>query len=119
MVPKPITIGKGNKVGLIAYGTSDLCMAEALDQLSAEGVKPDYMRIRAVPFTAEVKQFIEDHERVYVIDQNRDGQMFNLLNLHLKEGRLIDKLKSIRHYDGTPLDARTVCNEVTGKEKAL
>jgi 2-oxoglutarate ferredoxin oxidoreductase subunit alpha len=117
-VPKPIVDAPGGKVGVIAYGTTNLCMQECRDQLSAKGVKTDYMRIRAVPFTDEVLEFVKKHDRIYVIDQNRDSQMHGLLQWHLKDGQYTDKLISVRHYDGTPVDARSLSDQILQLEKA-
>jgi 2-oxoglutarate ferredoxin oxidoreductase subunit alpha len=117
-VPKPIVENAGNKVGVIAYGTTDLCMRECRDQLQNMGIKTDYLRIRAVPFTEEIKTFVSQHDRLYVIDQNRDSQMHSLLKLHLEKGNLADKLVSIRHYDGTPVDARSLSDQISQHEKA-
>jgi 2-oxoglutarate ferredoxin oxidoreductase subunit alpha len=93
-------------------------MQECRDQLSAKGVKTDYMRIRAVPFTDEVLEFVKKHDRIYVIDQNRDSQMHGLLQWHLKDGQYTDKLISVRHYDGTPVDARSLSDQILQLEKA-
>ena len=73
-----------SKIGLIAFGSSDFAVIESRDQLKKEyGVETDYLRIRAYPFSREVHEFVASHERVYVIEQNRDAQMLSLLKLDL------------------------------------
>jgi 2-oxoglutarate/2-oxoacid ferredoxin oxidoreductase subunit alpha len=117
LVPKPeIVRNDGNAVAIIAYGTSHHALVETLDQLQGEfGVKADYLRLRAYPFTPETHDFIAAHERVYVIDQNRDGQMYELLKLDIKVAD-IPKLRSVRHYNGLPIDARSITDEIISQE---
>ncbi len=74
------------------------------------------MRLRAFPFSPEVHAFVAAHQRVYVIEQNRDGQMLSLLKLDLP-AEDITKLRSIRHFDGLPLDARTVTDKLVLQEE--
>src|SRR5205085_1919750 len=89
---------------------------ESRDQLRKEyGVETDYLRLRAFPFTRAVLEFIQNHERVYVIDQNRDGQLNALLTLDLPVEQ-IGKLRSVRHYNGLPLDARSVTDDIISRE---
>ncbi len=75
----------------------------------------DYLRVRAFPFTRELHQFIEKHERVYVVDQNRDAQMLELIKLDLHPAQ-VTKLRSVRHYNGLPIDARSVTDEIVSRE---
>jgi 2-oxoglutarate ferredoxin oxidoreductase subunit alpha len=112
-VPRPELSGSGKeKVGILAYGTSHWAIVETLDQLSREhNLKTDYLRVRAYPFTGEVHDFIEQHERVYVIEQNRDAQMASLLKLDL-DPKLTPRLRSICHIHGLPIDARSVTDEL-------
>jgi 2-oxoglutarate ferredoxin oxidoreductase subunit alpha len=117
LVPKPIISGNKNKVGIIYYGTTDLCMNESIDQLRSSKLEVDTCRIRAVPITDDVIEFIKTHDRVYVVEQNRDGQMEDLLRMRIKDGNLINKIRSFRHYNGMPLDARTVTDGVLSFEK--
>jgi 2-oxoglutarate/2-oxoacid ferredoxin oxidoreductase subunit alpha len=118
LVPAPEVVQTGkSKIGLIAYGSSDYAVRESRDQLKKEyGLETDYMRLRAFPFSSAVHAFIADHERVYVIEQNRDGQMLSLLKLDLPAEETI-KLRSIRHFDGLPLDARTVTDKLVLQEE--
>jgi len=117
-VPRP-EIFKGNaktKIGIIAYGTSHWGVTESRDQLRNEyAIETDYLRLRAYPFTREVHEFIEQHERIYVVEQNRDAQMLSLLKLDLKP-ELTPRLRSISHLDGLPLDARSVTDEISTME---
>jgi 2-oxoglutarate/2-oxoacid ferredoxin oxidoreductase subunit alpha len=115
-VPKPIVSdGTGSRVGIVAYGSSDFAVEEARALLARKGVRTDYLRLRALPFTPEVAAFVAAHDRVYVVDQNRDGQMYDLLRLEV--GGDAPKLSSIRHYDGFPLDAETVVEGIEAGEK--
>jgi 2-oxoglutarate ferredoxin oxidoreductase subunit alpha len=116
-VPRPeITKGDNAKIGIIGYGTSHWGITESRDQLREEyRVETDYLRLRAYPFTREVHDFIEQHERIYVVEQNRDAQMLSLLKLDLKP-ELITRLRSIAHITGLPLDARSITDELTSME---
>jgi 2-oxoglutarate ferredoxin oxidoreductase subunit alpha len=115
-VPKPaVSDGTGARVGIIAYGSSDFAVEEARVLMARKGLKTDYLRLRALPFTAEVAPFIAAHDRVYVVDQNRDGQMYDLLRL--EAGSDASRLRSIRHYDGFPIDAETVIEGIEAGEK--
>src|SRR5215469_3676838 len=109
LVPKPIVAQTGrSKIGLIAFGSSDFAVLESRDQLKKEyGLETDYLRIRAYPFTRETHEFIASHERVYVIEQNRDAQMLSLLKLDLPAAETT-KLRSVLHFNGLPIDARSV-----------
>jgi 2-oxoglutarate/2-oxoacid ferredoxin oxidoreductase subunit alpha len=116
-VPRPeIFKGANAKIGIIAYGTSHWGVSESRDQLRAEyAIETDYLRLRSYPFTREVHEFIEQHERIYVVEQNRDAQMLSLLKLDLKP-ELTTRLRSISHLDGLPLDARSVTDELSTME---
>jgi len=116
-VPKPEIVSDGkSKVGIIAYGTSHWAITESRDQLKKEyNFEIDYLRVRAFPFTRELHQFIEKHERVYVVDQNRDAQMLELIKLDLHPAQ-VTKLRSVRHYNGLPIDARSVTDEIVSRE---
>jgi len=117
LMPRPeIVRNDGNEVGIIAYGTSHHALVETLDQLQTEyGVKADYLRLRAYPFTRETHEFIAAHKRVYIVDQNRDAQMLELLKLDIAVPD-IGKLRSVRHYNGLPIDARSVTDEIISQE---
>ncbi len=119
MVPKPILEGTGKeKIGIIAFGSTHWAVIESRDQLARESqINTDYLRVRAYPFTQEVDEFVARHESVYVIEQNRDGQLLNLLKVDLDPTQ-VAKLHSITHFNGLPLDARTVTHAVALHEGA-
>jgi 2-oxoglutarate ferredoxin oxidoreductase subunit alpha len=115
-VPKPaVSAGSGARVGVIAYGSSDFAVEEARVLLARKGLQTDYLRLRALPFAPEIASFVGAHDRVYVVDQNRDGQMHDLLCLEV--GSEASRLRSIRHYDGFPIDAETVVEGIDAGEK--
>jgi len=116
-VPPPvIREGGGREVGIIAYGTSHWAVLESLDLLDQEhDIHAGYCRLRAYPFSAQVHDFIRRYDRVYVVDQNRDGQMRDLLRLDL-EPEEISKLRSVRQYDGLPSDARGMTEAIVSQE---
>ena len=117
LVPRPEVVQTGkSKIGLIAFGSSDFATRESRDQLNKEyGFDTDYLRIRAYPFSREVHEFVASHERVYVIEQNRDAQMLSLLKLDLQAEDTV-KLRSIRHFNGLPIDARSVTDDLVTQE---
>jgi 2-oxoglutarate ferredoxin oxidoreductase subunit alpha len=116
-VPKPIVERvNGAQIGLIAFGTSHWAVTESRDQLRDEtDVKTSYFRLRAYPFSEELAAFIDAHERIYVIEQNRDAQMLQLMKLDLSPERQT-KLRSVLHYSGLPIDARSVTDDVLAQE---
>jgi len=116
-VPEPVVqIREKAKIGFIAVGTSDYAVREACDQLKSDyDIEASYLRLKAYPFTPHLQDFIRRHERVYVVDQNRDAQLLGLMRLEL-DAELIAKLRSVTYYGGLPLDARTVTEEVAGQE---
>jgi 2-oxoglutarate/2-oxoacid ferredoxin oxidoreductase subunit alpha len=118
-VPKPVVDVRPNaKIGLIAYGTTDFALEEARHQLLGErGVDTSYFRLRAVPFTDELKNFVAMHERVYVVEQNRDGQMADIIRLEV--GKDQEKIRKILHYTGLPCDARTITEAVLKMEASM
>ena|SRR5208283_4274947 len=119
LVPKPVLEGTGKqKVGIIAFGTSHWAVVESRDQLEREsGLATDYLRIRAFPFTQEVADFVASHERIYVVEQNRDAQMLNLLKTNLDPADAV-KLHAVLHFNGLPIDARTVTTAIAAEEGA-
>ncbi len=117
LVPRPEIVQTGkSKIGLIAFGTSDFATRESRDQLKKEfNLDTDYLRLRAYPFSREVHEFVASHERIYVIEQNRDAQMLSLLKLDLNAEEIV-KLRSIRHFNGLPIDARSVTDDLVTQE---
>jgi 2-oxoglutarate/2-oxoacid ferredoxin oxidoreductase subunit alpha len=117
LVPGPLVQdGSGAEIGILAYGTSHWAVIETLDQLKREqGIEASYCRVRAYPFSDEVADFIRRHRRVYVVEQNRDGQLYSLLRLELDPDE-VAKLRSVRHYNGLPIDARSVTDAIIRQE---
>ena len=115
-VPAPVIDESGNRAGIIAFGSSHFAVVEAREQLRDAGVDTDYLRLRALPLSPQVAEFVENHDRVYVVEQNRDGQMHALLRQELT-GRLADRLISVRHYNGVPLDAHAITDPVLDVER--
>jgi 2-oxoglutarate ferredoxin oxidoreductase subunit alpha len=117
LVPGPVVVKDGtSKVGFLAYGSTDFALRESLDQLEKKyNVSADYMRIRAYPFAHEIHDFVASHERVYVVEQDRDAQLESLLKLDLPADQVV-KLRSILHYNGLPIDAGSITDEFVTKE---
>jgi 2-oxoglutarate ferredoxin oxidoreductase subunit alpha len=116
-VPKPVVQNNPKAtIGFIGFGTSHFAIEESRDQLREETkVETSYFRLRAYPFNDELATFIDAHERVYVIEQNRDAQMLQLMKMELTPDRQ-KKLHSVLHYNGLPIDARSVTDDVLVKE---
>jgi 2-oxoglutarate ferredoxin oxidoreductase subunit alpha len=116
--------GEKTKLGVIYYGSTTPAMEEALELLAARGIHLDTMRIRAFPFGDAVADFIDAHERIFVVEQNRDAQLRALL---VNEAEIAPKkLTKILHYDGTPITARFIAGAIAdcldgnkGKEAAV
>jgi 2-oxoglutarate ferredoxin oxidoreductase subunit alpha len=117
LVPAPETdISAGAEVGIIAYGTSHWAVVESREQLRQDdGPTASYLRLRAYPFSDDVAAFIDRHARVYVVEQNRDAQMRALLSIELG-GERARKLRSVLHYNGLPIDARSITDEILVQE---
>jgi 2-oxoglutarate ferredoxin oxidoreductase subunit alpha len=114
-MPKPaIDTLEGAEIGIIAFGSTEPAIQEARDQLLNKNIKVDFMRVKAVPFSVEVQAFIQNHDRLYVIEMNRDGQLHQLLSLEYPE--LVSKLISLAYTDGLPLTARRVRESILAKE---
>ena len=116
-VPAPIiTESEAHEVGIIAYGTRHWAVEESLDQLRGENnIDASYCRLRAYPFNQEVHDFIRRHKRVYVVDQNRDAQMMALFRLECDADQ-ISRMRSVLHYDGLPVDARSITEKIAAQE---
>ena len=116
-IPEPVVqLIEGASIGFVAVGTSDYAVRESCDQLLNEyNIKASYLRLRGYPFTQALQDFIRRHDRVYVVDQNRDAQLLSLMRLEF-DPDLIAKLRSLRYYGGLPLDARTVTDEIVKQE---
>jgi 2-oxoglutarate/2-oxoacid ferredoxin oxidoreductase subunit alpha len=108
LVPGPVrhNAKQATKVGAIYYGSTAPAMSEALQQLEADGMHVDALRVRGFPFSDEVIDFVRNHDQVFVVEQNRDGQLRALLTV---EGNIDPaKLIAVLHYDGTPITARFI-----------
>jgi len=103
--------------GILAYGTSHWAVIESLDQLKQEhDIDAGYCRVRGYPFNQQIKDFIHRYQRVYVVEQNRDAQMFSLLRMEI-DAEDVKKLRSVLHYSGLPIDARTVTDSIVSQEE--
>jgi 2-oxoglutarate ferredoxin oxidoreductase subunit alpha len=116
-MPAPIVeINRKARVGIIAYGTTHWALIESRDQLLEEAdLQTSYYRVRAYPFRSALASFIERHDRVYVVEQNRDAQMATLMRLELR-AELAGRLRSVLHYAGEPIDARTITDDILIQE---
>jgi 2-oxoglutarate ferredoxin oxidoreductase subunit alpha len=113
LVPKPIRHDAENasRTGVIYFGSTAPAVREAMETLAARGIELDTLRVRAFPFPDEVIDFILAHDQVFVVEQNRDGQLRTLL---INEGAIDPaRLISVLHYDGTPITARFIIDEVS------
>jgi 2-oxoglutarate ferredoxin oxidoreductase subunit alpha len=110
LVPRAEIEDNGASAGILYYGTSAAPMDEALDMLATDGIELDRIRVRAFPFGEEVAGFIERHERVFVVDQNRDSQMRTLLinECEFDPARLVP----VRYYAGLSISADTIHQQV-------
>ncbi len=107
---------KGAQIGILAYGTSHWAVVESRDQLRQEyGLEAAYCRVRGYPLAESVHDFIRRYPRVYVVDQNRDAQMHSLLRLEAADD-CVPKLRSVRHFSGLPIDARSVTDSIISQE---
>ncbi len=119
LVPQPIIDEVASaSVAIIAYGSSHFAVEESRDQLREQyGVETSYLRLRAYPFPASVNEFIRGHERIYVVEQNRDAQMLSLLRMDIDSSSVV-RLRSVLHYNGLPIDARSITDGILAQEKA-
>jgi 2-oxoglutarate ferredoxin oxidoreductase subunit alpha len=117
LVPAPVVdLQPDAKIGIVAYGSSSFATEESRDQLREEHqIETSYLRLRAYPFTDDLDDFIRRHDRVYVVEQNRDAQMLGLMKMDL-DIELVAKLKSVLHYNGLPIDARSVTEGILHHE---
>ncbi|MBM3393851.1 MAG: 2-oxoacid:acceptor oxidoreductase subunit alpha [Betaproteobacteria bacterium] len=119
LVPAPIvrSAKSSTRIGLLYYGSTAPAMTEALDQFESQGLSVDAMRLRGFPFSDEVTEFIQAHDQLFVVEQNRDGQLRTLLVNEC----VVDpaKLIPVLHYDGTPITARFITHEVSEKLRLI
>ncbi len=115
-LPEPVIHNMdGAQVGIIAFGSTEPAIQEARHMLAAQGVKTDFLRLRALPATDTVTDFIRNHERIYVVEMNRDGHLHEILIVD--NPTLATRLHSIAYNDGLPLTAKYVFNAILKKEE--
>jgi len=116
LVPAPVIDENPDaEIAIIAYGTTEPAIIEARDRLTAAGIPTSFLRLRALPINGEVEAFIARHERTYVVELNRDGQMHTILSAELPA--LATRLEPLAHLDGMPLTARWVAEALTAQEE--
>ncbi len=115
LVPAPVIDAVDAEVGIISYGTNDPAVREARDRLAKTGVQTSYLRIRALPLENTLIEFIKKHPRVYVVENNFEGQMHELIQLHVPE--LATRVVSIAKCDGLPLSARWITEAILEQER--
>jgi 2-oxoglutarate ferredoxin oxidoreductase subunit alpha len=116
-VPGPVVQDvEGADVGIIGFGSSHWAIEESRDQLEREfGIRTGYLRLRAYPFTGELAGFLDRYERIYVVEQNRDAQMLTLMRIDITDDHHA-KMRSVLHYSGLPMDARSVTDDILQQE---
>jgi 2-oxoglutarate ferredoxin oxidoreductase subunit alpha len=118
LLPRPIMESQaGVKIGFIAYGSTLPAIDEARTRLESRGLQTDALRLRALPINDQVRQFIKDHERLYVVELNRDGQMHQILTTENPD--MASRLISLAHLDGLPLTADWLVDQLLEKEQDL
>jgi 2-oxoglutarate ferredoxin oxidoreductase subunit alpha len=118
MLPKPVTHTTPDaKVGLITFGSNEPAVLEARDWLAQKhGIAADYLRVRALPLLESVHEFVRSHERVYVLENNFDGQLYQVLNMEIAESTV--HMKSLPLGDGLPMTPEWVYEQVMAHENA-
>jgi 2-oxoglutarate ferredoxin oxidoreductase subunit alpha len=117
LVPQPVLDETpGAEVGILAYGSSHWAVLEARAELVAAGIPTSYLLVRGLPLASQVAEFVRAHPRVYVVDQNRDGQMADLVRLETPA--FAARIRTVRHFDGLPLDAASVSGPILAMERA-
>ncbi len=115
LVPRPITrtAAEPTRLGAIYFGSTSPAMDEAEEILAEQGIHVDLLRVRGFPFHNDVKTFISEHDQLFVVEQNRDGQLRTLLINELE----IDpaRLTRVLHFDGTPITARFISGAIADK----
>jgi 2-oxoglutarate ferredoxin oxidoreductase subunit alpha len=116
-VPKPAIEDRDRaRIAMVCVGTTDYAARESRDQLLNEyGIEASYCRLLAYPFGEQLRDFVRAHDRVYVIDQNRDAQLLALMRLQF-DAEEIERLRSVRYYGGLPIDARTITDDILAQE---
>src|SRR6185437_7700464 len=116
LVPTPVVDDvAGAQVGIISYGSNDTAIREARDMLAAAGVKTSYLRLRALPTTPEFTRFAEQYDRLYVVENNFDGQMLHILQTELPTRAA--HMRSVSLCDGLPLTAQWISRSIATLEQ--
>ncbi|MEJ2511311.1 MAG: 2-oxoacid:acceptor oxidoreductase subunit alpha [Anaerolineales bacterium] len=114
--PKPVITGDGQaEIGIIAFGSTEPAVIETMDYLKEEGINTNFLRLRSLPLHKEVSEFIETKRTVYIVELNRDGQLFKILNMEHPD--VCGKLVSLPKHDGLPLSATWLTNAILEKER--
>jgi 2-oxoglutarate ferredoxin oxidoreductase subunit alpha len=116
LVPKPVIQHSKKKpdIAIVSVGSCDYAVLEAIDKLAAKGIHLNYMRVRAFPFGKEVIEFLEEHDKVFVAEQNRDAQLKSLLTLETNYPK--ERMESILHYSGLPMTCKCVVEAIEQAE---
>jgi 2-oxoglutarate/2-oxoacid ferredoxin oxidoreductase subunit alpha len=110
-LPKPILIARNiSEIGIISYGSNDDAVRESCELLAIQKYDCDYLRIRAIPFSDQVESFLNAHEKVFVVEANRDGQMAQILCASFPKNA--QKIVSVAHMDGLSLSAEWICEKI-------
>ncbi len=116
LVPQPIIdFSDSNDYAILCVGSCDDAIREARDTMAKKGLAFNYLRITAFPFAKEIEEFLKAHEKIFVVEQNRDGQLAKLLAM--ETGIHLEKLDSIRMYDGIPIYSRNLVQEILNRLK--
>jgi 2-oxoglutarate ferredoxin oxidoreductase subunit alpha len=116
MVPQPvIDRDPARTIGIVSYGSNDPAIVEARDLLAAQGIQTNYLRIRALPLNQDVYDFVTSHERVYVIENNFDGQMAQILNMEMQND--LSHMTSLALGDTLPMTAQWIVDQITQLER--
>jgi 2-oxoglutarate ferredoxin oxidoreductase subunit alpha len=112
IVPEPVIrrSRKPAKWGIVSVGSCDAAVGEAMDRLAEKGIHVNYCRVKAFPFSKKVTRFLAQHEQIFVVEQNRDAQLKSLLILETDCPK--EKLHSVLHYGGLPIDCRCIVQAV-------
>jgi len=117
IVPKPVVNEvEGAGIGILSYGSNDSAIQEARDMLAAQGVKTSYLRLRALPTTTELSAFVARYPRLYVVENNFDGQMRSILQT--EEPEAAARMVSLAHCDGLPLTGRWIATNLLQHEQS-
>lgn len=115
LVPQPvINFDPSKKIGIVSYGSNDPAIIEARDRLAAAGIQTNYLRIRALPLNQEVYDFVTGHEKVYVIENNFDGQMAQILNMEISQS--LTHMVSLSLGDTLPMTAQWIVDNIVSQE---